>query len=85
MHVDNDVDDHNRLIKSRFLPQHRPLRLSSLILPLLLGLLLIIGTTLLILTITRRNTCRLQQAEQTEALLGYMPNENVSPEHRAHV
>ena len=77
MHVDNDVSDHNRLIKSRFLAQRRSFRLTSLILPSLLGLLLIIGTVLLILTVTRRNTCRRQQAEQAEAILGYVPDEHV--------
>jgi hypothetical protein len=78
MHVDNDADDNNRLIKSRFLGQRRPFRLTSLILPLLLALLLIIGTVLLVLTITRRHKCRQQQMEQTEALLGYIPDEHVS-------
>jgi len=78
MHVDNDVDDGNRLIKSSFLGQRRSFRLTSLILPILLGLLLIIGTVLLILTITRRNTCRQQQLEQAETLLGYKPDDHVS-------
>jgi hypothetical protein len=73
MHVDNDLDDNNHLIKSRFLGQRRPFRLTSLVLPILLGLLLIIGTVLLILTITRRNTCRQQQIEQAEAILVYVP------------
>lgn len=77
MHVDNETDDGNQLIKSRFLDQRRRFRLTSLILPTLLGLLLIIGTVLLILTITRRNTCRQQQLEQAEALLGYKPDDHV--------
>lgn len=77
MHVDNDLHDQNRLIKSRFLAQRRPFRLTSLILPSLLGLLLILGTVLLILTVGRRNTCRRQQAEQVEAILGYIPDEQV--------
>ncbi len=80
MQVDNDIDDNNRLIKSRFLGQHRSFRLTSLILPILLGLLLIVGTVLLILTITRRNTCRQQQLEQVEALLGYKHDDHVSQE-----
>jgi len=75
MHVDNDLND--RLIKSRFWRQHRQFKLTSLILPILLGLLLIIGTVLLILTITRRNTCRQQQLEQAEALLGYKPDDHM--------
>ncbi len=79
MHVDNDDDD-NRLIKSQLANQHRPFRLTSLIYPILLGLLLIIGTTLLILVITRRNTCRQQQLEQAETLLGYKPDDHVSQE-----
>jgi hypothetical protein len=78
MHVDNEMDDDNRLIKSRFLGQRRPWKLTSLILPILLGLLLLIGTVLLILTITRRNTCRQQQLEQAETLLGYKPDDHVS-------
>ncbi len=78
MHVDNEMDDDNRLIKSRFLGQRRQWKLTSLILPILLGLLLLIGTVLLILTITRRNTCRQQQLEQAETLLGYKPDDHVS-------
>ncbi|CAF1011635.1 unnamed protein product [Adineta ricciae] len=74
MNVDQDIDDHNRLIKSRFLNQRRPFRLASLIYPILLAILLIIGTVLLILTITRRQTCRQQQLEQAEVLLGYKPD-----------
>jgi hypothetical protein len=81
MRVDNDDDD-NRLIKSSFSNQHRPFRLTSLIYPILLGLLLIIGTALLILVITRRNTCRQQQLEQAETLLGYKPDDHVSPKKR---
>lgn len=79
MHVDNDnVDDNNRLIKSQFLGQRRPWRLTSFILPSLLGLLLVVGVILLILTLTRRTTCDQLQAEQAEALLGYKPDEHVT-------
>jgi hypothetical protein len=78
MHVDHDLDDGNRLIKSRFLGQRRPFRLTSLIYPILLGFLLLTGTVLLILTITRRNTCRQEQREQAEVLLGYKPDSHVS-------
>lgn len=77
MHVDHDSDDGNRLIKSRFFDQHRPFRLTSLIYPLLLALLLLTGTVLLILTITRRHTCRQQQLEQAEVLLGYKPDSHM--------
>jgi hypothetical protein len=77
MHVDNDTDDANRLIKSRYLGQ-RQFRLTSLIFPIILAILLIIGTVLLILTITRRNVCRQQQLEQAEAILGYKPDDHVS-------
>lgn len=78
MQVDNDINDNNRLMKSRWLGQKRQVRIISFLLPTLLGLLLIIGTTLLILTITRRNTCRKQQLEQAEALLGFKPDDHVS-------
>jgi len=74
MHVDQDDD--NRLIKSRVFDQRRPFRLTSLILPILLALLLIIGTVLLVLTITRRHSCRQQQMEQAEAILGFIPDNN---------
>jgi len=74
MHVDQDVDDDNRLIKSRYMDQRRPFRLTSLIYPILLATLLLIGTVLLILTITRRHTCQQQQLEQAEVLLGYKPD-----------
>src|SRR4051812_16590891 len=80
MRVENEMDDGNRLIKSQFLGQRRPFRLISLLLPILLGLLLLVSTILLILTITRRHTCRQQQLEQTEALLGYKPDYHVSKE-----
>ncbi len=83
MHVDNESDDGNRLIKSRIFGKHRSLKLTSFILPTLLGLLLIIGTVLLILIITRRNTCRQQQMEQAEALLGYKPDDHVSGKTRS--
>ncbi|CAF0809615.1 unnamed protein product [Adineta steineri] len=74
MHVDHDVDDNNRLIKSRYFEQRRPFRLTSLIYPISLALLILISTVLLVLTVTRRNTCRQQQLEQAEVLLGYKPD-----------
>ena len=78
MHVDQESDDGNRLIRSQVFGQRRQWKLTSLILPALLALLLIIGTTLLILTLTRRHTCRQQQLEQAEAILGYKPDGHVS-------
>ena len=80
MHVDRDSDDGNRLIHSRFLEEHRSWNLKSFILPLFILLLLIAVTVLSILFITRRNTCRQQQLEQAEALLGYKPDDHVSEE-----
>lgn len=84
MNIDHDIDDQNQLIKSRHSherPRSLPFRWTSLILPSLLALLLLIGTALLILTITRRNTCLRQQVEQTEAILGYIPDEHVMNVH----
>ena len=81
MQIDQDADDQNQLIKSRHFANRRhttPFRWTSLILPSLLALLLLIGTILLILTITRRNTCLRQQVEQTEAILGYIPDADVN-------
>jgi hypothetical protein len=78
MHVDNDVDDSNRLIKSRYLPQYRSYRWTSLIIPCLLGLLIIIGASLLILTVNRRTTCRIQQTEKTETTFAHLSDESVS-------
>ncbi|CAF0812706.1 unnamed protein product [Adineta steineri] len=77
MHVDHDVDDNNRLIKSRYFEQRRPFRLTSLIYPISLALLILISTVLLVLTVTRRNTCRQQQLEQAEVLLGYKPDSHM--------
>jgi len=74
---DRENEDQDQLIKSGRLRERRqqiPFRWTSLVLPSLLGLLLLIGTILLILTITRRNTCLRQQVEQTEAILGYIPD-----------
>lgn len=78
---DRENEDQDQLIKSGRLRERRqqiPFRWTSLVLPSLLGLLLLIGTILLILTITRRNTCLRQQVEQTEAILGYIPDADVN-------
>ena len=80
MHVDPD-DDGNRLIHSRFLDEQRSWNFKSLIQPLLLLLLLLLLITVAVLSvflITRRHTCRQQQLEQAEALLGYKPDGHVS-------
>ncbi|CAF0883122.1 unnamed protein product [Rotaria sordida] len=71
IYADHDHGDNNHLIKSHFLNQHYSFRLTSLIFPILLSLLLIIGALILILSITRLHTCHQQQLEQTEAILGY--------------
>lgn len=78
MDMDHENDDGNRLIKSSFLGK-RPFRWTSLILPFLLGLLILIGTSLLILTITRWNLCRREQLEQAEAILSIIPDEHMKP------
>jgi len=72
MHVDTDHQDDKHSRKTR-----RLLQSPSIIYPILLGLLLIIGTVLLVLTITRRNTCRQLQEEQIVASLGLLPKDNV--------
>jgi len=72
MHGDNDHNDDKHLQK--------PLRLlqsTSFLYPILLALLLIVGTTLLVITITRRNTCRQLQEERIESSLGLLPKDHV--------
>lgn len=79
MHVDHGTDDGNRLINNaRLFGERRSWDLKSLILPLLLLVLLVTVTVLSVLIVTRRNTCRQQQLEQAEALLGYKPDGHVS-------
>ncbi|CAF2734327.1 unnamed protein product [Rotaria sp. Silwood2] len=78
IHFDHGHEDDNHSIKSRFLNQYRSFRLTSLIFPILLSLLIIMGALFLILSITRLNTCRRQQQlEQTEALLEYKPDDHM--------
>lgn len=76
MDIDQEADDNNHLIKSSFLGK-RPFRWTSLILPVLLALLILIGTSLLVLTITRWNLCRREQLEKTETILTILPDEHV--------
>jgi hypothetical protein len=72
MHVDTDHQDDKHLQKAR-----RLLQSTSILYPILLGLLLIIGTVLLVLILTRRNTCRQLRDEQIGTLLGLLPKDNV--------
>jgi hypothetical protein len=62
-HVDINRDDDKHLLKTR-----RLFRTTSLLYPILLASLLIIGTVLLVVILTRRNTCRQLQEERIEAL-----------------
>ena len=49
-----------------FLKARRLFRSASILYPILLALILIVGTVLLVITVTRRNTCRQLQAERIE-------------------
>jgi len=71
IHVDNNLDNDKHSLKSRRLLQ------STFLYPILLTLILIIGTVLLVITITRRNTCRQLQEEQIGASLGLLPKDHV--------
>jgi hypothetical protein len=62
LHADQDRDNDKHLQKARCLS-----KLRSFLYPILLALLLIIGTVLLVITVTRRNTCRQIQEERIEA------------------
>ena len=77
MNMENDGDDQNQLIRSRFLARNRSWRWTSLILPCLLALFILIGTILLFITVSRWNTCRRQQVEQAQSILGFIPNDLV--------
>jgi hypothetical protein len=72
MHVDKNQDDDKHLLKIRRLFQS-----TSFLYPILLVLLLIIGTILLVITVTRRNTCRQLQEERIGASLGLLPSNHV--------
>ncbi|CAF4402804.1 unnamed protein product [Rotaria socialis] len=71
IHCDHDYGDASRLVKPRLLKKSHRCSLTSLIIPILLGLVFIFGCILLILTLDRLNICQLQQLEQTESLQGY--------------
>ncbi|CAF1036473.1 unnamed protein product [Adineta steineri] len=73
MHVDNDYNDDKHLLKPRLL------RLTSYLYPILLVSLLIIGTALLVITVTRRNTCRQLLDERIESSLGLSSKDHVDP------
>ncbi|CAF1510382.1 unnamed protein product [Rotaria magnacalcarata] len=70
VHCDHDYDDANHLVKPHLLKKSRRCSLTSLIIPILLGLVFILGCILLMLTLARLNICRLKQLEQTESLQG---------------
>jgi hypothetical protein len=72
MHADNNQYDDKHLLKAR-----RLLQSASFLYPILLALLLIVGTALLVITITRRNTCRHLQEERIEASIGLLPKDHV--------
>ena len=59
LHADDTRQNENRGSKSRPL-----LRSTSILYPILLALLLLTGTLFLVVTITRRNTCRHAQEER---------------------
>jgi hypothetical protein len=61
--IDMIRDEDKNFLKSR-----RFFRSTSILYPILLTLLLIVGTVLLVITVTRRNTCRQLQAERIEVL-----------------
>lgn len=75
---DDDHDDSNSLMKPRLVDKIRSCHLTSIVLAILFGLLIIIGSVLLVATILRLNICQLQQIEQRETLLGYKPDIPVS-------
>jgi hypothetical protein len=72
MHVDTDRYDDKHLRKAR-----RLLQSTSILYPILLALLLIVGTILLVLVLTRRNTCQQLREEKIGASLGLLPKDNV--------
>ena len=59
LHADHSRQDSGRASKSR-----RLLQSTSILYPILLALLLLTGTLFLVVTITRRNTCRHAQEER---------------------
>ena len=72
MYADNDRNDDKHLLKPRRLSQS-----ASFLYQILLTLLLIIGTTVLVITIARRNTCRQLQDERIESSVGLLPKDHV--------
>lgn len=70
--VDNDHYDDKHLQKSR-----HSFQWTSLVYPLLLALLLIVGTALLAILLTRRNSCQQIQEERIGMSLGLLPKDNV--------
>ena len=72
MHIDNPRDNNQHLQKARRLFQS-----TSIVYPILLTLLLIVGVALLAITISRRNICRQLQEERIETSLGLLPKDHV--------
>lgn len=72
--VDSDLYDEKHSSKTR-----QSFQWTSLLYPLLLALLLIIGTALLAILLTRRNSCQQRIEDETHlgASLGLLPKENV--------
>lgn len=72
MPADSEQSHHKSLFKSRSF-----LKSTSILYPILLALILIIGTTLLVITVTRRNTCRQAQEERIASPLGLVADDHV--------
>jgi len=73
IYADNDHLDDKHVLKSRLS------QVTSYLYPALLALLLIVGTTLLVITVTRRNTCRQLQEERIEPSLGWLSSDHTEP------
>ena len=71
MYADNHHLDDKHALKSRLS------QVTSYLYPALLALLLIVGTTLLVITVTRRNTCRQLQDDRIEPRLGWLSKDHV--------
>ena len=71
MYADNDHLDDKHVLKSRLS------QVTSYLYPLLLALLLIVGTTLLVITVTQRNTCRQLREERIEPSLAWLSEDHV--------
>ena len=77
MHTEHNWNDEKHLQKTR-----RLLHSTSFLYPILLATLLIAGTAVLIVTLTRRNTCRHLNEERIGSALGLLPNDHVCRKQR---